>query len=915
MKNFLVIFCLFLLNICYAQRSKNIEVKELRCEYLVNPLGIDTKTPRLSWQIRDKKQSRGQKQTAYQVIVASSPELLTKNEGDLWDSGKVKSAQSALVSYEGKALISNQDCYWKVRIFDKDGKASSWSTSARFSIGLLADKDWTASWIRHPNMDKVAKEKEDDGAKIAELVPNNNTKLPVEQHLWFRKNLKLSAPAKKAFLHVASCGYHELYVNGKKADNRFLAPAQTRLDKRILYVTYDISDLLVKGNNVIAFWTGPGWSRYTTFNTFQALRVQLNGEDEKGKLLSLETGEDWKCHSANSKNRGKIKYRDHGGEIIDARQYIKGWNLPEFNDSTWVFAEETTLKAKLSSQMMEPTRIIETIPAKKVSGNDTYFFDLGKNFTGWVEIKMRGQQIGDIVKIKVADDAKTGQDFGQLNEYICRGDKEEIFRNRFNYIAGRYVTIEGLREKPELSDVKGLVLATDIEQVGHFTSSKELFNKIYEADLWTYRANTVEGFTMDCPHRERLGYGEVAFATSWGIGMPNYKSGALYMKHVRDWADVQKENGWFYHTAPQINHHFGGPMWSSAGINIALAYYQIYGDKQIFDRIYPAAIRWLAYLNENVEKELLVNYAGHKGKFLGDWAAPKQRKEWGDTAEAAYFNNCVYAMNLADVVRMARILGKEKEATLYEKRLETLRKAIHQRFFDSETNNYSNGTQVQQAFALMTGVVPENVKGKVFENIDKELKLENAYLDMGSSGLPVLFKYIIEESGRSNLFYNALSSKVQPSYGYFIERGENTWPEYWNVDVPSRIHTCYTGVASWMTKSLAGIRPDPLVPGFQSFIIQPTPVGDVSFAEAITESLYGEISSRWELDDHQFSLNVTIPPNSRATIYIPTSNLKSVTEDKKPIRKITGVTFLCFEKGKAVLMVESGTYKFKSSIK
>ena len=243
-----------------------------------------------------------------------------------------------------------------------------------------------------------------------------------------------------------------------------------------------------------------------------------------------------------------------------------------------------------------------------------------------------------------------------------------------------------------------------------------------------------------------------------------------------------------------------------------------------------------------------------------------------------------------------------------------MRKAIHQHFFNSETNTYSNGTQVQQAFALMTGVAPKNLRDKVFANIEKELTDNKAYLDMGSSGLPVLFKYMIEESGRSDLFFKALSSKVQPSYGYFIEHGENTWPEYWNVDVPSRIHTCYTGVASWMTKSLAGIRPDPLSPGFQSFIIQPILAGDLSFVEGSTTSLYGKISSRWERNDKQFTLNVSIPPNSQAAVYIPTNNLKSITENGKAMKKSEGVTFLRFENGNAIYRVESGTYKFKASI-
>ncbi len=750
--------------------------------------------------------------------------------------------------------------------------------------------------------------------RASDFPTSGSSALPAEQHLWFRKGLKLSAPAKTAFLHVASCGYHELYVNGKKADDRFLAPAQSRLDKRVLYVTYDIAGLLQEGDNVIAFWTGPGWSRYDNFKTYQALRAQLGGTDTKGGALSLETGSEWRCEASNSRNRGEIKYMDHGGEVVDARGFVEGWNAVGFDDNDWPHAREVSLNAELSAQMMEPTRIIEKIPAKEVSGGNAYRFDMGKNFTGWLEIRIRGQKSGDLISIKVADGDDNVQDFGQLNEYICKGGEEEVFRNRFNYIAGRYVTVEGLKRKPDAEDVTGLVLATDIERVGSFSSSSELLNQIYEVDLWTYVANTVEGFTMDCPHRERLGYGEVAFATAWGIGLPNYRSGAFYMKHVRDWSDVQEENGWINHTAPQINGHFGGPMWSSAGINIASAFHETYGDTKIYERIYPAAVRWLEYLHGSVKDGLLIPYANNRGRFLGDWAAPNQRKEWGDTPEAQFFNNCVYAMNLGDVVKMARILGNDDAAELYEKRLEQLKPAIHERFFNPETNLYLNGTQVQQAFALMTGITPESLRPDVFAKIESDLTARDAYLDMGSSGLPVLFKFMTEESERSELMFKALSSTKEPSYGYFIKRGESTWPEYWNVDVASRIHTCYTGVASWMTKSLAGIRPDPASPGFQSFIIHPVLAGDLAFAESVTESPYGEIASRWERDGNRLTLKIKIPANSQATVFIPTSDASSVFEGGKPVRDVSGVKPLRFKDGHAVLLVEAGIYEFTAAL-
>ena len=1066
----------------FAAERSSVQLGKLRCEYLVNPLGVDVNVPRLSWQLQDTEATRGQKQTAYHVIVASRPELLDQNRGDLWDSGKVESAQSALVSYGGTALQSNQECHWKVRVFDKDGICSEWSSPARFSMGLLSPDDWTAAWILHPQMPSREKAKGQgldvtkavasrisgdrltvtanpkvsggvdpahgiykklivtyvaDGKEHTAAVIDGHTldvsgrnlsvvrgvygdydvpvldltdmvrkkltgnsvdmrislneltfgqemgrgkamclraryrvggrpfqrqvelggtlklpatgdgsgklvidsvvlgdlnaeplaatqfpvtslghDLPETQHLWFRKRLELEAPARSALMHVASMGYHELYVNGKKADDRVLSPALTRLDKRVLYVTYDIADLLQEGDNVIALWTGPGWSRYATFRTYQALRAQISGVDDDGHAFSLATGGDWRCHPANSKNRGHIRYKNHGGEVLDARAYEEGWNLPGFDDRAWPFASERRIDVELSAQMMEPTRVIETIPAQRVSGDGPYRVDLGKNFTGWLEIKIRQQQPGDRIQIKVADDAETIQDFGQLNEYICKGQGEETFRNRFNYIAGRYVTLEGLKKKPERGDVVGLALATDFVRIGSFDSSMQLFNDIYEADLWTYRANTVEGFTMDCPHRERLGYGEVAFATAWGIGLPDYDSAAVYMKHIRDWSDVQEENGWIHHTAPQINRHFGGPMWSSAGLNVADVFYDYYGDPQAFERIFPAAERWLAFLHERVEDGLLrpifgTEKRGDSGRFLGDWAAPGERKEFGDTEGALYFNNCVYAKNLQDVIRMARRLDRVENVALYEQRLSELRTRIQGRFYNTETGEYVTGTPVQQAFALMVGVTPESLKDKVFGQLANDIKEKN-YIDMGSSGLPVLLKFLIDDVQRGEILFDALASTTRPSYGYFLARGESTWPEYWSVDVPSKIHTCYTGIASWMTKSLAGIRPDPSTPGFRSFIIQPVPAGDLRYAEAATESLYGPIRSRWERDENEFVLKVTIPPNSQATVYLPTDHPASVTENGTPLQDAAGVTLVRFEAGRAVLGVDSGSYVFKA---
>ncbi len=877
----------------------SISVDSLRCEYLKNPVGIDAGTPRFTWQLSEPAHTRGQKQTAYQVLIASTPALLEQGRGDIWDSGQVASSQSALVSFAGKALVSNQACYWKVRIWDKDRQPSTWSAPARFSMGLLHNEDWTGPWIRNPRQVKTSTEQ-----------------VPLESHLWFRKNFDLTKPVASAFIHVASLGYHELYVNGQKADDSVLAPAISRLDKRVLYVTYDIARLLRPGANTIALWTGPGWTRFKDFKVSPSLRIQLNATTTDGQPFALASDSTWRCAVSSSKNIGGYAYKDYGGERLDARKDIPEWNIPGFDDRAWDFASEAPVKVTLSAQMVEPTRIIETIPAQNISltKDGACSVDLGKNFSGWLELKLHGQAPGDLVVIQVADDAGTVQDFGQREEYICKGGAEETFRNRFNYAAGRYITLTGLKNKPQPTDVTGLVLGTDLERTGRFTCSNPLFNQIYETDLWTYRVNTVEACTSDCPHRERLGYGEENFATAWGIGLPNYRAGALYTKIARDWSDVQEADGWIHHTAPQTNWCYGGTLWSSGGLNIAWEAYQTYGDTRLIAENYPSTKRWLDFLDAHTSNDLLQSYKKVPGMFLGDWAAPGGRKEFGDSPEALYFNNCAYAMNLETAIRMARIVGTPEDIALYQHRLEALKQQVHATFFHPETNTYLKGGQVQQAFALLARITPETLRPAVAAVLEKDMTLRHPYIDAGSSGLPILLKYLIEESGRADLLFAPLSKTNEPSYGYFLARGETTWPEYWNVDVPSRMHTCYTGIASWFTKSLAGIRPDPAHPGGQSVLIQPLIASDTTFAEASSESLYGPIGTRWDRTGEKVVLKVTVPPNSTATVYVPARSAADVTESGKPLDHASGVNFLRMEKNMAVCEIDSGNYLFSSTL-
>jgi alpha-L-rhamnosidase len=871
-----------------------VVVSALQCDYLTDPLGIDDDAPRFTWKLSDTDHTRGQKQTGCEVLMATSPDLLSEGRADIWNSGRVASAQSALVAFAGKKLTSGEDCYWKARVWDKDGKASDWSSTARFSLGLLDPADWTGPWINDPAAAKV-------------------------DHIWFRKTLSLPEKPASAFIYVASVGYHELYVNGQKVDSRVLAPTLTRLDKRVLYVTYDITAALRVGDNCIAFWTGPGWSRYDFFKTEPALRVQLDGKTVSGAPITLASDTTWRCKASSSKDIGGCEYRDHGGERVDAQKYIPDWNAVGFNDQDWTNAATVTINATLSAQMIEPSRVLETIPAQSVSGDGPYKVDLGANFSGWLTVTMRNQSPGDVIKIQVSDNPTEVQAFGQMSLYVCKGGATETFQNRFNYAAGRYLTITGMSNKPALADIIGHVVGTDLDRVGHFSCSSDLFNQIYETDLRTYRANTVEGYTEDCPHRERLGYGEEQYATAWGCGIPNYAAGAFYTKVIRDWCDVQQANGWVNHTAPQINRHYGGTMWSSAPINVTWEFYKNYGDQRALTESYAACKAWLEYLNAHVSDGLLQQYNtsyNRGGNFLGDWAAPYapdsplKGKEFGNTAEAQLFNNCVYAVDLRTFVGIARILGHSDDAALYGRRLDDLKTNVQAHFFNPGRNNYIDDGQMHLAFPMFAGITPDDVRPAVFTNFENEILVQRPYLEMGSSGLPVLLKFLIEDTGRDDILFTHLSKTNLPSYGYFLSRGENTWPEYWDDNSASRIHTCYTGIAAWFMKGLGGIREDPDHYGYQSFVIKPSVVGDLTYAEATTESLYGTIASRWERKDGALHLNIAIPVNSTATVYVPATSEKNVTEGGRAAARAMGVKFLRMDGPCAVFAVESGNYEF-----
>lgn len=877
-----------------AKKSNDVSVTDLRCEYLTDPLGIDAQNPRFSWKLADSNKTRGQKQTAYQIVVKADSSDGTKTKIDLWNSGKVNSSTSVNNVYAGIALKSNQNCYWKVRVWDKDGNTTGWSPESRFSMGLLKPSDWQGDWIRYKEADNI-------------------------KHIWYRKNFSLKSVPSLAFVHLCSIGYHELYVNGQRIGTRVLSPGVTDLEKRALYVTYDITGKLKNGDNVIAVWTGPGWARSDgsygkgVWKQDSIFKCQVNMSNG----VSLHSNASWKCKISSSENKGLWKgggKGEYGGEIIDARRHISDWNTASYDDTDWANASSYPKSLILSAEMMEPDRKVETLrPVKMTVKDGLYTFDMGRNFTGWLEMKLRNGKAGQTVKFMTANDPGLKIQFKQESHYIHDASGSGTFSHRFNYMAGRWIIVEGLSYKPKLEDVKCYIVTNDRKRTGSFECSKKLFNKIYETDLKTYIANTVNGVVMDCPHRERFGYGEIALACTWGCGIPNYESAAFYTKATRDWFDVQKEDGFVNTIAPQVYKGAGGTLWSSAPVTLTWEFYKAYGDKRQLEEAYLPMKKWLDYLNKYVSDDGILTAYAKSSRFLGDWATP-HGSEYGNTPAAKLFNNCVYAYNLNVFVQAAEILGKPEVATIYSKRLAELRKNAHKHFFNEDTKTYIDGRQLAMAFPLYTGITPEHERKAVFANFVKEITENKPYLDTGSPGLPILLKYIIEDVERVDLLYHCLVRTEHPGYGYFLTQGQTTWPEYWQIKGhKSKIHTCYTSIAGYFTKGIGGIRPDPASYGMKNFIIKPNLVDDLTYANTTSGSYYGSMVSNWSRSGNTGKFHIEIPANTTAKVFIPAKDVKDVLESGQPAARANGVTY--FEKDGiyAVFLVDSGEYDFSSS--
>ncbi len=911
-----------------------------RCEGLRTPLGIDAAAPRLSWRLASgNAAARHQRQSAYQILVAGSVAGLAANRGDLWDSGRVESAEHLHIAYQGRPLVSAERGHWKVRVWDQNGRSTPFSQPSWWEMGLLLPADWEGRWI-------------DDGTPLPERDEHFYQDDPAPL---LRRTFEVRAGVRRARLYAAGLGYYELRCNGEKVSDHALDPAWTSYGKRVLYTTHDVTALLKGGPNALAVMLGNGWFNPLPLRMWGRINLrdhvpvgrprliaQLNIDYEDGTTQSVASDESWRVATG-----PVVRNSVYLGEVYDARREQSGWDRPGFDDSVWARAslaarsragEEgpSPLLGALRSQMVPPIRVTATLRPTAVTEvrPGMFIFDMGQNFAGWARLRVEGPR-GSTVKMRMGEllspdgtlnvmTSVAGQIKGrnrdgtprggpgapdvawQSNEYTLRGSGPEVYTPRFTFHGFRFVEVTGFPGTPTLDAIEGLRLNTAVESAGAFTCSNDLVNRIQTMVQWTLLSN-IFSVQSDCPAREKFQYGGDIVASS-EMAILNHDMATFYAKTVEDHQDAASGPGWFTETAPFVGisaagyDPAAGPIgWGLAHPLLVVQLFQYYGNARIVQQQYEAARRWVELLTDNADGYIV-------DRCIGD-------HESLDPKPIALMATAHFFQAARLVERLARVLGRAQDATRYATLAQRIRDAFIDRFLVPGTGRFDTGTQACQATALYMGLVPDAERAAAIRAmVDRVLVDHNGHIATGIFGT----KYLLDsltETGHADVAYTMVTQKTFPGWGHMLAQGATTLWEHWEYsdNTYSHNHPMFGSVSEWFFKGLGGIKPHPDAAGFDRILIEPHVVGDLTWAQARYDSVRGPITSHWRISGDRLSLEVEVPINATAIVRVPTRDPSSVTEGGRPAPAATGVTPLPADSlGGARFEVGSGRYVFSA---
>lgn len=907
-------------------KDTRLSVTSIACEGKTAATGVDLQQIYFSWKLSSS--IRSQLQTAYQLVVSSSADKLNAGVYDVWNSSMVKSNESIQVVYKGKKLKAGTRYYWRVKVWGLNKTVTDWSNADTFITGLFSDEDWSnAQWIGYENMPDAMKVV--PGVHSPGVGSLGNKCLQRSIVPLFRKDFSVTKKIVQATVFITGLGQYEMSLNGQKVSDGFLAPGWTYYEKTCLYNVYDVTKQLAKGNNAIGVVVGNGFyninrERYYKFVVafgYPKMICKLNITYSDGSTQVIVSDNSWKV-SPSPTTFSSI----FGGEDYDATLEQKNWNRPGFNDAHWKDAIIVDApKGKLVAESDYPLAVMDKIFAKQVTavGNNSYLYDFAQNASGIIEFSIQGKK-GDTVKLVPSElitiDKKPNQNASgapYIFTYILKGGGIEKWRPQFTYYGFRYLTVYGAapasagrNDLPVISNVSFLHTRNSTPETGSFNSADLLFNRTDTLIKWAIKSN-MQSVITDCPHREKLGWMEQDYLMGASIQF-NYNIALLYKKIVKDMIDAQLASGLEPDIAPEFVVFDDGfrdsPEWGSAAVILPWLLYKWYGDKETMQQAYAMMGRYVAYL-----KTKSVNHILDHG--LGDWydygpgfPGEAQLTPKSLTATAIYY----YDVSLLS--KMAALLGKGQDAENYKDWAFEIKNAFNKKFFNPATNVYSTGSQTAMAMPVCVGLVDEQDKKAVMQNLIDSIKQSKYKLTAGDIGFHFLIQ-ALNDNGASSVIYTMNQREEEAGYGYQLKKGATALTESWNaLEEVSNNHLMLGHIMEWFYNGLGGINQADTDIAYKSIIIDPQAVGDISFANAKFESPYGLIRSAWKKKANSFLLEVEIPVNTTAVIYLPANNIGAVKENGKPVAGNKQMKLAGFSNGKAMVSIGSGVYRFETQL-
>ncbi len=892
MKHFLI-FITFITLLYSCQRSADrLSIANMQCEYLENPIGIDSPNPRFTWQIKSDASDISQK--VVKIFVGTNAEDVARGKGNVWPSGTIRLSTIPVV-YAGPELCPFTRYFWSVKVQNRNGGWSPLSDVAFFETGMMQQKNWKGDWI------------------------TDTYDFNVKPAPYFRKEFNIQKKIKSARAYIAVGGLYELYLNGKKVGNHRLDPMYTRFDRRTLYVTYDVTKKLKDGNNAVGVLLGNGWFNHQStavwyfdkapWRARPKFCMDLRITYENGSEETISSDGDWKTAYS-----PVIFNSIYTAEHYDARLEQPGWNEPDFDDSKWESVLKTGAPSKnITAQVLHPIRNVKEIPAVKMMkfNNRDYVFDFGRNFAGVSELRVTGEA-GTTIQLKHGEQLDKNGHVDQSNidvhyrptddsdpfqtDIVILSGKDDKFMPKFNYKGFQYVEVTS--DKPVQLDKESLTayfMHSDVPPAGEINSSDTLLNRLWQASNASYLSNLF-GYPTDCPQREKNGW-TADSRINTETGLYNFDGITIYEKWMADHQDEQQPNGvlssiipsdgWGYHWA-------NGPDWTSTIAFIPWDIYLFYGDSRLLENCYDNIKLYVDHIDE-------ISPKGLTDWGLGDWIPVKSK------APKEFTSSTYFYMDATILAKAAKLFDKQADYEKYSALAKKIKEAINAKYLISETGIYGEGTQTELSFALKWGLVPDELKTKLAENLAKRVLADGSHIDVGLLGSKTILN-ALSENGYADLAYKLATQETFPSWGWWIANGATTFFENWRIEAnDSRNHPSFGEINAWFYKALGGIYPDEALPGFKNIILKPNFVKGLNQLEAKHESLYGTIVSSWKKSGTEVIYNVTVPANSTATLFLQTKDLKETDKDISENKNIEVVQNI---ENQIVLQLASGSYSF-----